>query len=106
MKKLILTILAFWTGVATATTTVAVATAAQGDVTFEVAAPTAVEAGELFRIEFVVNAIRGIEFTPPTIEGFEVLAGPSMAVGANVAISGGQSVRVETTTYTAIRPVP
>jgi hypothetical protein len=95
MKKLILNILALF--VATS------AVFAQGgDVTFEVAAPTAVEAGELFRIEFVVNRSKGVEFTPPTIEGFEVLAGPSTSVGTNVSIINGQTTRSETTTYTYV----
>lgn len=75
---------------------------AQGDVTFDVAAPTAVEAGELFRIEFVVNGALGAEFTPPAIEGFEVMAGPSESTGTSVSIINGTTTRTETTTYTYV----
>ncbi len=75
--------------------------AAQREVTFEVAAPTAVEAGELFRIEFVINAL-GVDFTPPAIDGFEVMAGPSESRGTSVSIINGQSTRTETPTYTYV----
>ncbi len=96
MKRLIFSILTLlgtvWASVATA----------QRDVTFEVAAPTAVETDELFRIEFVVNAIKDVEFTPPTIEGFEVMAGPSISSGWNISMVNGESTRTETTTYTYV----
>ena len=94
MKKLTLNILALFVAISTVT--------AQDGVSFEVAAPAAVEVGELFRIEFVVNAIKDVEFTPPTIEGFEVLAGPSTAVGTSVSIIQGQRTQTETTTYTYV----
>lgn len=72
------------------------------DVTFEVAAPTAVEAGELFRIEFIVNGARGAQFSPPAIEGFEVMAGPSESTGVSVQVVNGRSSRTETTTWTYV----
>jgi hypothetical protein len=96
MKRLILSILTLVTATP--------ALFAQGDVTFEVAAPTAVEAGELFRIEFVVGnaAPQNVKFTPPTIEGLEVMAGPQSSYGSNTSIDyiKGTRVTVETTTYT------
>jgi hypothetical protein len=88
-------------GVAVAATVETEAEAAQGEIAFEVAAPTAVEAGELFRIEFVINAL-GVEFIPPTIEGFEVMAGPQESRGTSIEIVNGQSSRTETTTYTYV----
>jgi hypothetical protein len=95
MKRLIFTILALFTVVTSSF-------AQGGDVTLEVAAPTAVEAGELFRIEFVVNRLKDVEFTPPSIEGFEVLAGPSTAHGTSVSVINGQRTVTETTTYTYV----
>ena len=93
MKRLTLSILALIT-----TVTAAVA---QDDVTFEVAAPTAVEAGELFRIEFIINADPS-EFTPPSIEGFEVMAGPSRSRSTNMQLINGNFTRTETTTLTYV----
>ncbi len=64
MKKLILSILTILMAIAAAL--------AQSDVTFDLSAPTAVETGTPFRIEFVVGnaAPRQIAFTPPTIEKY------------------------------------
>lgn len=93
MKKLMLSII---TLLATA-----VAAFADGDVTFEAAAPRAVNAGELFRIEFVINAIPS-EFIPPAIEGFEVLAGPSSSRDTNVSLVNGSFSKEETMTYTYV----
>ncbi len=93
MKRLILSILALFAAIT--------AVVAQDDVTFEVAAPTAVEAGELFRIEFVINADPS-DFTPPSIEGFEVMAGPSRSRSTNVSLVNGDFTRTETTTLTYV----
>lgn len=93
MRKLILSII---------TTMMTVAAAfADGDVTFEVAAPRAVNAGDLFRIEFVIND-KPSEFTPPVIEGFEVLAGPTESHGTNISIINGELSKSVTTTFTYV----
>ena len=98
MKKLILSTLSLLLTIATAL--------AQGDVTFDVTAPTAVETGAAFRIEFVVSnaSPQQIAFTPPVIEGFEVLAGPSESHGTSISVDmgAGETVRTETTTYTYV----
>ncbi len=93
MKKLMLSIIAIFAW--------ATAAFADGDVTFEAAAPRVVNAGELFRIEFVVNS-KKVEFTAPAIEGFEVLAGPQEYVGTNVSFINGEFSKIETTTYTYV----
>ncbi len=93
MKKLILSLITIFAA--------ATAVFADGDVTFEVAAPRAVNAGELFRIEFVVNSKKA-EFTPPAIEGFEVLAGPQEYSGTNITLIEGELSKTETTTYTYV----
>lgn len=46
------------------------------EVTFEVSAPKIVAVGEVFQVVFNVNA-KSEDFTPPSFEGFDVLAGPS-----------------------------
>ncbi len=94
MRQLILTILALWTG--------AFSAFAQESVTFDVAAPTAVGTGELFRIEFVVNAVKDVVFTPPAIEGLEVMAGPQESRSTSTQMVNGNFTRTETTTYTYI----
>lgn len=93
MKKLILSVLVSFAAI--------LAARAQGDVTFEVAAPTAVEAGELFRIEFVANASPS-EFTPPAIEGFEIMAGPSKSTSTSMSLVNGDFTKTETITYTYV----
>jgi hypothetical protein len=64
-----------------------------------------VETGVAFRIEFTVSALKA-EFTPPTFEGFEVLAGPSESSGWNISIVNGETTRTETTTYTYVLRAP
>lgn len=68
---------------------------------FDVAAPTAVEAGEPFRIEFNINSL-GVEFTAPAIDGFEVLAGPQESTGRSISIVNGARTQSENTTFTYV----
>lgn len=93
MKKLILSVITILT--------TAAAAFADGDVTFEVAAPRAVNAGDLFRIEFVIND-KPSEFISPVIEGFEVLAGPTESHGTSISIVNGDFSKTVTTTYTYV----
>jgi hypothetical protein len=71
------------------------------EVKLEALAPGAVNAGEVFRIEFVINAMPS-EFNLPTIEGFEVLAGPSQSSSSSVSIINGDVSKVTTITYTYV----
>jgi hypothetical protein len=92
MKRLLLSILAVF----------AAGPAALADeVKLEALAPGAVNAGEIFRIEFVINA-KPTEFNLPTIEGFTVLAGPSQSSSTNVSIVNGDISKVTTLTYTYV----
>ncbi len=93
MKKLIFSILTLLGAIATAF--------AQGDVAFEAFAPTAVETGQAFRIEFTINSLN-VEFTQPDFGDFEVLAGPSESTGTNISISNSETIRTEATTYTYV----
>ncbi|MDR0907882.1 MAG: BatD family protein [Rikenellaceae bacterium] len=92
MKRLLLSILALF---------VAGSVARGEEVRLETLAPRAVNAGEVFRVEFVINA-KPSEFNLPTIEGFEVLAGPSQSSSSSVSIVNGDISKVTTVTYTYV----
>ena len=64
--------------------------AAAEKVTFEASSPLTVAVGEAFRVEFTLNAEPDKEsFQPPSFEGLEVLAGPSVSTGHSVQIVNG-----------------
>lgn len=73
---------------------------ADGNVTFEVNTPLIVTAGEMFRVEFVLEngKIEDGSFKAPDFEGLEVLAGPSISTGSSFQMINGKSS--STTTYT------
>ena len=59
-------------------------------VTFEASSPLTVAVGEAFRVEFTLSAKPDQEsFQPPSFEGFDVLAGPSVSTGSSVSIING-----------------
>jgi uncharacterized membrane protein len=93
MRKLILSILTIFSATAIAF--------AQDDITFKVAAPTMIEAGVSFRIEFTISSLKA-EFTPPDFGNFEVQAGPSESRGADISIINGELSRTEGTTYSYV----
>ena len=64
--------------------------AAAEKVTFEASSPLTVAVGEAFRVEFTLNAKPDKDtFQPPSFEGFDVLAGPSVSTGQSVSIING-----------------
>ena len=66
------------------------AAAAAEKVTFEATSPLTVAVGEAFRVEFTLNAEPDKEsFQPPSFEGLEVLAGPTVSTGYSMQIVGG-----------------
>lgn len=66
------------------------ATAAE-EVSFTLNAPMIVSEGETFRIEFELNAKPDDNsFVPPSFEGFDVVAGPSVSQGSSVQIINGE----------------
>lgn len=70
-------------------------------VTFESSAPAVVEAGEVFRVEFSLNA-NPDDFTPPNISGFDVLAGPTTSKGQSISIVNGNVTQNTSFTYTYV----
>lgn len=90
-RKLLLTILA-----------VALTFVLRGQVTFEVEGPKVVTVGEVFRVEFVVNDTDVKQLTPPTLEGFDVLAGPSVSTAYSRTVDNGKVVKTATVSYTYV----
>ena len=77
-----------------------VAARADGAVTFEVNTPLIVAAGEMFRVEFILQNGRPEKesFKAPDFAGLEVLAGPTVSTGSSYSNING--VSSSTTTYT------
>lgn len=69
---------------------------------FQVKAPNVVGAKERFRIEFVITDARGDGFTGPSFSGLSILAGPSVANGTYVDISGNKQTTTISQTYTYV----
>lgn len=70
-------------------------------VSFEASAPTVVAVGEMFRVEFSLDAQPG-EFVPPSFENIDVLAGPSESTGKSVSIINGQVSEKKHVAYTYV----
>lgn len=71
------------------------------DVTFTANAPKAVEVGEQFRLQFVLNA-KGSNFTEPDIADFQVLSGPNTSSSSSIQWVNGNMSQSVTNTYTFI----
>lgn len=60
-------------------------------VSFDVNVPMIVSVGEPFRVEFSLNAKPDSDsFVPPSFDGFDVIAGPSISQGHSTQIINGQ----------------
>ena len=75
--------------------------ASADDVKFTASAPQAVEVGEQFRLQFVLNA-KGSNFAEPNITDFQVLSGPNTSTSSNIQWSNGSMSQSTTYTYTFI----
>lgn len=72
---------------------------ADGKVAFGASSPLTVAAGEPFRVQFALNAEPEEDtFSPPSFEGFDVLAGPVVSRGSSLSIING--VRTKSYNYT------
>ena len=71
------------------------------DVTFTANAPQAVEVGEQFRLQFVLNA-KGSSFSEPNITDFQVLSGPNTSSSSSIQWVNGKMSQSTTYTYTFI----
>ena len=71
---------------------------ADDEVTFTASAPDAVAVGDQFRLSYIVNTRNVKDFRAPSIQGFDVLMGPSRSTSVNI-INGNRS---ESITFTYI----
>lgn len=77
---------------------------ADGGVTFEINTPLMVTAGEMFRVEFILEngKIEGDSFKSPSFEGLDVLAGPTTSTGMSYSNINGVSSTTRTHTITYV----
>lgn len=92
MKRQIFTILLF----------TILAFQALADTTFRLSAPSTVEVGDKFRVQFTVNSQGGSHFTPPSFEGFDVIYGPSTSSQSSVQFINGSMTQSSSVTYTYV----
>ncbi len=71
------------------------------DVTFTASAPGVVEVNQQFRLTYSVNS-QAERFLPPSIENFNILAGPSTSTSSNVSIINGKVTQNYELKYTYI----
>ena len=71
------------------------------DVEFKVSAPSVVEVGEQFRLEYVLTQ-QGENLQLPTLKGFELLAGPSMSTSFSMSSVNGKTTTTSEYTYTFV----
>ena len=72
------------------------------DVQIRLSAPSAVEVGDKFRVQFTVNSQGGSNFTPPDFNGFEVIYGPSTSSQSSVQMINGKITQSSSITYTYV----
>lgn len=77
---------------------------ADGNVTFEINTPLIVTAGEMFRVEFVLENGKpdGGEISAPDFAGLDVLAGPTVSTGHSFSSINGVSSSKSTYTITYV----
>ena len=70
---------------------------------FEVSTPLTVAVGEVFRVEFALNAKPDSDsFRAPTFQGFDVLAGPAVSTGSSIQVINGSVTKSVNCTYTFV----
>ena len=72
---------------------------------FRVNAPTTVMAGEVFQIEFSMNA-KPASFAGPNFEGMDVIAGPTLSEGQSTTIINGKVSQSSSYTYIYVVQIP
>lgn len=72
------------------------------DVTFTASAPSVVEVGDKFRVQFTVNTQNAQNFNAPDFKGFEVVYGPSPSTSSFTQIINGRASHQSSVTYTFV----
>ena len=75
---------------------------AADNVSFRATAPDAVAVGDQFRLSFVVSTTNVKDFKAPTINGFDVLMGPSRSQQSSVQVINGNTTSTSSVTFTYI----
>ncbi len=77
-----------------------VSCAVADNVTFHASAPSVVEVGERFRIQYSVNSQDVSDFSYPSFSGFDVIYGPSTSSQTSVQFVNGKMSQSSSYTYT------
>lgn len=72
------------------------------DITFTASAPSVVEVGDKFRVQFTVNTQNAQNFNAPDFKGFEVIYGPSPSTSSSFQIINGHTSHQSSVTYTFV----
>ena len=75
---------------------------ADGDISFRASAPSSVEAGGKFRVQFTVNTQNVSNFSAPDFKGFEVIYGPSTSSQSSFQIINGHTSQSSSIVYTFV----
>lgn len=75
---------------------------ADGNVTFRVSAPSTVEAGGKFRVQFTVNTQNVSNFIAPDFKGFEVIYGPATSSQSSFQMINGRTSQSSSIIYTYV----
>lgn len=79
-----------------------IAVKAAPDVSFTAQAPKAVVKGDNFRLTYTVNVSNAKKMRLPSIDGFQILAGPSTSTRSSTSFINGKVESSTTVTYTYI----
>ncbi|GHV62677.1 hypothetical protein FACS1894195_4790 [Bacteroidia bacterium] len=85
----------------TLSTLVSTLTATGQNVEFKAIAPAVVEVGEQFRLSYTLNQ-NGTNLKVPTLEGFNLLMGPSTSTSSSVSVVNGHVTQSSNYTYTYV----
>lgn len=75
---------------------------ADGDVTLRVSAPSTVETGGKFRVQFTVNTQNVSNFNAPDFKGFEVIYGPATSSQSSFQMINGRTSQSSSIIYTYV----
>lgn len=70
--------------------------------TFTAEAPKHVDVNEYFRVSFRATTSDVADFTPPSLNDFEILAGPSVSKNSSFQMINGRTTSSTSTTYTYV----
>ena len=72
------------------------------EITFTANAPEVVVSGDQFRLSYTINSQKVRDFRAPSIQGFEVLMGPSRSTQSSTQINNGKVTSTSSITFTYI----